>query len=75
MIRLKAENLAKSKDIWELHDFMTKEINNIEKSYDYRYSVLLLVFSRLKKDSWLRLDEVKYLSEDKLERLNEILKL
>ena len=44
-IKLKAENLAKPKDIWELHDFMTKEIKNIEKSYDYRYSVLLLVLN------------------------------
>ena len=56
-------------------DFMTKEIRNIGKTYDYRYSVLLWVFARLIRDEWLNIDELEGLSEDKLSRINNLLDL
>jgi hypothetical protein len=72
-IQSKAQKLSVPEDIWNLHDFMTKEIRNIGKTYDYRYSVLLWVFARLIKDEWLNIDELEGLSEDKLSRIKNIL--
>jgi hypothetical protein len=74
-IQSKAEKLSVPEDIWNLHDFMTKEIRNIGKTYDYRYSVLLRVLTRLIIDGWLNLDELEGLSEDKLSRIKNLLDL
>jgi hypothetical protein len=74
-IQAKAGKLSVPEDLWNLHDFMTKEIRNFGKKYDYRYSVLLFVFAQLIKDGWLPLDELKGLSEDKLDRINKLLNL
>ena len=74
-IQAKAEKLYVPEDLWNLHDYMDKEIINFGKKYDYRYSVLLLVFAQLIKDGWLTLDELKGLSEEKLERINKLLNL
>ena len=74
-IQSKAEKLSAPEDIWNLNDFMAKEIRNIGKTYDYRYSVLLWVFARLIKDRWLSIDELEGLSEDKLSRINNLLDL
>ena len=74
-IQSKAEKLSAPEDIWNLHDFMTKEIRNIGKTYDYRYSVLLRVFAQLIRDEWLDINELEGLSEDKLNRINNLLDL
>jgi hypothetical protein len=44
------KKLIKSKesdDIWGLHDFLTEKRNEVDEKYDYRFSVLDFVFSRL----------------------------
>ena len=74
-IQSKAEKLSVPDDIWNLHDFMTKEIRNIGKTYDYRYSVLLRVFAQLIRDEWLNINELEGLSEDKMSRINKFLDL
>jgi hypothetical protein len=74
-IQSKAEKLSYSEDIWKFHNFMGKEVRNIGKKYDYRYSVLLLVFAQLIKGGWLAIDDLKGLSEDKLNRINKLLNL
>jgi hypothetical protein len=74
-IQSKAEKLSTPEDIWNLHDFMTKEIKNIGKTYDYRYSVLLRVFAQLIRDEWLNINELEGLSEDKLNRINNLIDL
>ncbi len=74
-IQAKAEKLSDSEDIWKLHNFMEKEIKNIGQTYDYRYSVLIWVFARLVKDGWLTINDLKGLSEDKLNRINKLLEL
>ena len=74
-IQSKAEKLSAPEDIWNLHDFMTKEIRNIGKTYDYRYSVLLRVFVQLIRDKWLNINELEGLSEAKMSRINNLLDL
>ena len=55
-IREKANNIRKSDDIWELHDFLTEKRKEVDEKYDYRYSVLDFVFARLTKEGWLEYD-------------------
>ncbi len=41
----------------------------VDETYDYRYSVLLEVFSRLVRDGWLTDADLLGLREDKIERI------
>jgi len=72
-IRSEANNLNKPEDIWRLHDFMSKKLKDIGKTYDYRYSVLILVFARLINDGWLDYDDLKGLTEDKVARIESVI--
>ena len=59
-------------DVWELHDFLSKKRREVDEKYDYRYSVLILVFARLLREGWLRDSELAGLSADKLEYVERI---
>ena len=63
-------NTAKTpEDIWKLHEFLTEKRNEIDEKYDYRYSVLIYVFSTLVREGWLALDDLKGLDEDKIAKI------
>jgi hypothetical protein len=68
-VRTKAGNITKPGDIWRLHDFLTRKRKEIEKKYDYRYSVLFLVFAQLIKDGWLDFKDLEGLAEEKIGRI------
>jgi len=74
-IRLKAEEITESADIWRLRDFLNKNVKEIENKYDYRYSVLILVFAKLIKDGWLNIDDLKGLGQEKIDRITTLLTL
>lgn len=72
------ELLDKSEDVWSvwhIHDFLTKKRKETDQKYDYRYSVLITVFSHLCAEGWLLLDDLKGLDEDKIERIKTISKM
>ncbi len=73
-IREKAEQIKKPEDIWELHDFLTEKRKEVDQKYDYRYSMLELVFARLIKDGWLDFTDLKGLNEEKIEKLKSLLR-
>jgi hypothetical protein len=56
-------------DIWEIHDYLTEKRNETDQKYDYRYSVLLLVFARLICEGWTREEDLAGLSNDKLQKI------
>jgi hypothetical protein len=56
-------------DIWQIHDYLSEERKMLDEIYDYRYSVLLSVFSRLLRDGWLTDADLLGLQEDKIERI------
>ena len=62
-------------DIWGVHDFLSEKRHEVDEKYDYRYSVLILVFARLLREGWLRDNELAGLSADKLELIQRILGL
>ena len=54
-------------DLWRIHDYLTEQRDRTDKKYDYRYSVLPVVFARLLKEGWLAEADLMGLSADKLE--------
>jgi len=60
-------------DIWKLHDFLTEKRNEVDEKYDYRYSVLILVFARLLREGWIELDDLKGLDENKITKIKKML--
>ncbi len=69
---IKEYKLEQPEDIWSLSEMLKdreKETNNI---YDYRYSQLTIVFGILIKRGFLSIDELKGLSDDKLEQIKKI---
>lgn len=66
-------NTAKTpEDIWELHEFLTEKRKEIDEKYDYRYSVLILVFGRLLREGRIGLDDFEGLDEDKITKIKNI---
>jgi len=74
-IQSEAEKIKEPADIWHLQHFLNKKVKEIENKYDYRYSVLILVFAKLTKDGWLNFDDLKGLRQDKIDRIAALLDL
>ena len=74
-IREKANQIKKPDDIWRLHDFLTENRKQVDKKYDYRYSVLVLAFGRLIKDGWLDFEDLEGLDEEKIEKIKSLLRV
>jgi hypothetical protein len=68
-IQKRASEAKDPSDIWRLNDFLTKRIKDIENKYDYRYSMLILVFARLMQERWLTVDDIEGLGEDKISKI------
>lgn len=58
--------------VWRIHDFLNKKRKETDHKYDYRYSVLLSVFSQLLAEGWLSVDDIMGLSEEKQERIKTV---
>jgi hypothetical protein len=71
-IRSRAEKIKEPADLWHLKDFVNKRLREIENRYDYRYSVLILVFAGLIKDGWLKFDDLRGLSQEKIDRITTL---
>jgi hypothetical protein len=49
-----AEKVAQPSDLWELEHYLTQRRKEIDRQYDYRYSVLTVVFASLIRKGRLR---------------------
>jgi hypothetical protein len=74
-VRQKASEIAEIDDLWRLHDLLSARRHEIDGKYDYRYSVLIFVFSRLLKEEWLSLDELQALDGDKLAKITALARM
>jgi Photoprotection regulator fluorescence recovery protein len=59
-------------DIWRIHDYLSEERRRTDKLFDYRYSVLILVFARLLADGLLTEAELNELSPEKAAQIRRI---
>ena len=67
-----ANHASTPDDIWRLHDFLDEKREEINIKYDYRYSVLILVFARLLKEGWITVNDLEGLEEDKINRIRHL---
>jgi hypothetical protein len=68
----RAGRIEKPEELWDLERYLTQRRREIDDKYDYRYSVLLLVFARLICEGRLSASDLHGLDEDKLERIRHI---
>jgi hypothetical protein len=70
-VRKMAAEIDDPPGLWRLSDFLTEKRKEIDEKYDYRYSVLPLVFARLIKEGWVKQEDLAGLSDEKLEQIRE----
>jgi hypothetical protein len=61
--------------LWEIHDYLSRQREQMSKKYDYRYSVLLSVFAQLFNEGWISEANLKGLAQQKIEIIKQLAKL
>src|SRR6267143_2586298 len=61
-----AAKIKQPSDLWDLEAYLTHSRKEIDRRYDYRYSVLTLVFGNLVREGRLSEEELYGLAEAKL---------
>jgi hypothetical protein len=61
-----AGEIRQPSHLWQLEDYLTERRKEIDRKYDYRYSVLPQVFGGLIGEGRLKEEELHGLGEDKL---------
>jgi hypothetical protein len=59
--------------MWAVEDFLRRRRREVDESFDYRYSQLILVFARLIGEGYLDEARLAGLSNDKLEIIRSVL--
>ena len=62
-------------EIWRVHDYLSGQRKIVDRIYDYRYSVLLDVLSRLLREGWLTEVDLAGLREEKIARIKQFARL
>jgi thymidylate synthase len=65
----RAAKVEEPSELWELESWLTERRGDINRRYDYRYSVLPIVFAHLVRDGHLKEDDLQGLDSEKLERI------
>lgn len=68
----KVSQIKTNEDIWAIEDFLSAKRKVIDSKYDYRYSQLIFVFSRLLREGYLSEDDIAELNEDKRALIKKI---
>ena len=58
-------------DLWQIHDYLSGQRITVDKTFDYRYSVLLSVFGHLLREGWLTEADLAGLQQDKIEKIKQ----
>jgi hypothetical protein len=62
-------------DIWRVEEYLSEHRKTVDRIYDYRYSQLLLVFSRLMGDGWLTEVDLVGLDQEKIATIKRVANL
>jgi len=53
--------------VWDILELLSRKQREVERKYDYRYSVLIGVFGRLLYEGWIAESDLADLSAEKLQ--------
>jgi hypothetical protein len=70
-----ADHIEQPSDLWELEGYLTQSRKEIDRKYDYRYSVLPLVFGKLIREGRLKEEELRGLGDNKLEAIRSYVRV
>ena len=62
----RAAGIEDPSELWDLESWLTERRREIDRRYDYRYSILPLVFAQLLRDGHLTEDDLHGLGQEKL---------
>ena len=63
----RAARIGGPPELWDLEGWLTERRREIDRRYDYRYSILSLVFAYLIRDGRLTEDHLRGLEQEKLD--------
>ncbi len=69
-----ASKIEPPADLWELEHYLTQSRKKIDRTFDYRYSVLIDVFGRLIRERRLSEKELQGLGQEKLKSIRSYAK-
>ena len=64
-----ASRIQQPSDLWDLEDYLTERREQIDRTYDYRYSQLALDFGKPLCETRLGEEDLRGLREDKLKSI------
>src|SRR6266849_1381442 len=62
-------NVSSPTDLWQIHDYLSEQRKTMERSFDYRYSVLLSFLGHLLREGWLTEADLAGLQEEKIQEI------
>jgi hypothetical protein len=68
----RAAAVEEASELWQLESWLTQRRQEIERQYDYRYSVLPFVFAMLIQQGRLRESDLQGLALEKIERIRHM---
>ena len=63
----RAKAIGEASDLWKLESWLTKRRLEIDRKFDFRYSVLPLVFATLLREGSITENDLEGLGQDKLD--------
>jgi len=71
----RARRIEQPPELWELERYLTQRRKDIDRLYDYRYSMLPLIFGNLLRQGRLAEHDLRGLAEDKLAHIRSYVRL
>jgi hypothetical protein len=65
-VKRRASGIKVPAELWELEEYLSESRKEINRKYDYRYSVLPIVFGQLVREGRVSIDELRGLADDKV---------
>ena len=68
----RAARIEEPSELWDLESWLTERRREIDRRYDYRYSILPLVFAQLLRDGRLTENDLHGLGQEKLDLIRRV---
>lgn len=70
----RADRITEASELWEMEVWLAEQRERIDRTFDFRYSVLPLVFATLLRDRRLCKDDLHGLAQEKLDIIHRMVR-